>query len=127
MAQDQSSEFNDDGRYFPRWEVANKVTYKHEKGVNFHECVSRDISNTGLCLRTYEKIPSNEKISMTIELADGITVQMHGRAVWEKDDGKDFLIGVRFEEMSDKIQDMIFNCAFESQPQVFQQKWFQGV
>ncbi len=126
MAQNDSSEFNDDGRYFPRWEVANKVTYKHEKGVNFHECVSHDINNTGVCLRTYEKIPTNEKVSMTIELADGVTVQAHGRAVWERNNGKDFLIGVRFEDISDKVQDLIFNCAFEAHPQQFRDKWFQG-
>jgi len=127
MAQNQNNDFKDDGRYFPRWEVANKVTYKHERGANFHQCVSRDISNTGVCLRTYEKIPANEKLSMTIELADGITVQANGRALWEKEEGRDFLVGVRFEDISDKVQDMIFNCAFESQPQQFQQKWFQGV
>lgn len=118
---------HDDSRYFPRWEVANKVTYKHENGVNFHECISRDISNTGLCMRTYERIKPNQKLSMTIELADGVSIQVGGRSLWQKDGDKDFLVGVRFEEISERIQDMIFNCAFESHPQQFQQKWFDGV
>lgn len=121
------NDHQDDGRYFPRWEVANKVTYKHENGVNLHECLSHDISNTGLCMRTYERIKPNERLAMTIELADGVSVQVSGRSLWQKDGDKDFLVGIRFEEISEKVQDMIFNCAFESQPQQFQQKWFEGV
>ena len=116
-----------DGRYFPRWEVANKITYKKEHGINFHECVSRDISNTGVCLRTYEKIVPDEKISMTIQLEDGLSVQTQGRTVWGRNEGKDFLIGVRFEDISQKAQDMIFNCAFESSPLRFKKQWFDGV
>ncbi|MDP8265099.1 MAG: PilZ domain-containing protein [Candidatus Aceula lacicola] len=122
-----SRQQSDDGRYFPRWEVANKITYKHERGVNFHECVSRDISNTGVCLRTYEKIQPQEKLLMTIELSDGASIQVQGRALWEKHDAKDFLVGLRFEDISEKIQEMIFNCAFECQKGQFQEKWYEGV
>lgn len=121
------SESTNDGRYFPRWESANKITYKKERGVNFHECVSRDISNTGVCLRTYEKIVPNEKLLMTIQLEDGLSVQAQGRTVWEKNEGGDFLVGVRFEDISQKAQDMIFNCAFETSPQKFKKQWFSGV
>ncbi len=120
-------ESSNDGRYFPRWEVANKVTYKKEKGVSFHECVSHDISNTGVCLRTYEKITPREKLSMTIQLEDGLSVQAQGCVVWEKPQDRDFLVGVRFEDISQKAQDMIFNCAFEATPQKFSKKWFDGV
>ena len=63
---------------------------------------------------------------MTIELADGVAIQTHGRALWERNDGKDFLVGVRFEGISDRAQELIFNCAFEAHPQQFQRKWFQG-
>ncbi|MDD3374952.1 MAG: PilZ domain-containing protein [Candidatus Omnitrophica bacterium] len=118
---------DDDNRYFPRWEVSNKVTYKHESGINFHEGVSRDISNTGVCLRTYEKIQPQEKLFMTIELSDGISIQAQGRALWEKVGEKDFLVGVRFEDISEKVQEMIFNCAFECQKGQFQEKWYEGV
>ena len=121
------NDHSDDYRYFPRWEVANKITYKHENGVNFHECLSHDISNTGLCMRTYERIKPNERLAMTIELTDGVSVQVNGRSLWQKDGDRDFLVGIRFEEISEKVQDMIFNCAFESHPQQFQQKWFEGV
>lgn len=120
-------QINGDHRYFPRWEVANKITYKHESGVNFHDCVSRDISNTGICLRTYEKIQPKQKILMTVELSDGISIQVQGRAMWEQINGKDFLVGVRFEDISEKVQEMIFNCAFESQKGQFQEKWYEGV
>jgi hypothetical protein len=89
--------------------------------------MSHDISNTGVCLRTYEKIVPNEKLSMTIQLEDGLSVQAQGRTVWGKNEGKDFLIGVRFEDISQKAQDMIFNCAFESSPQRFKKQWFNGV
>jgi hypothetical protein len=123
----ENNEFQNDGRYFPRWEVANKVTYRKEHGVSDHDCVSRDISNTGVCLRTYEKIIPNEKLSMTIQLDGGVSVQAQGRTVWEKDNGNDFLVGVRFEELSQKVQDMIFNFAFEGSPSRFQEKWFEGV
>ncbi len=116
----------DDYRYFPRWEVANKITYKHENGVNFHECVSRDISNTGICLRTYEKVQPEQKLLMTIELSDGVTIQVQGRAIWGKIDERDFLVGVHFEDISEKVQEMIFNCAFESRKDQFQQKWYEG-
>lgn len=116
-----------DHRYFPRWEVANKITYKHQNGVNFHECVSRDISNTGVCMRSYEKIGDAEKLFLTIELADGVSIQAQGRVTWGKFDGNDFLVGVRFEDISEKIQDMIFNCAFECEGKRFQKKWFEGV
>ncbi len=116
-----------DQRYFPRWEVANKVVYKRENGVNFHECVSRDISNTGLCLRSYEKIDERKKLLLTIELIDGVTIQVQGRVVWAKQDGRDFIVGVHFEDVSEKVQDMIFNCAFEAQTTQFRKKWFEGV
>ena len=123
----QISGTQSDHRYFPRWEVANKITYKHQNGVNFHECVSRDISNTGVCMRSYEKIEDSEKLSLTIELTDGVSIQTQGRVTWGGFEGRDFLVGVRFEEISEKVQDMIFNCAFEREGKRFQKKWFDGV
>ena len=86
----------------------------------------RSISNTGICLRTYEKVQPNQKLLMTIELVDGVSIQVQGRAIWEKIEEKDFLVGVHFEGISEKVQEMIFNCAFESQKDQFQQKWYEG-
>jgi len=125
--QNQITGTQSDHRYFPRWEVANKITYKHQKGVNFHECVSRDISNTGVCMRSYEKIKDAEKLFLTIELTDEASIQVQGRVTWGRSDGKDFLVGVHFEGISEKVQDMIFNCAFESEGKRFQKKWFDGI
>lgn len=127
MNNSRLNRLEDDQRYFPRWEVANKVIYKRDKAVHFHECLSRDISNTGLCLQTYEKLEENQKVFLTVELADGVTIQVHGVVVWKKSDGCHFLVGLQFEDISEKNQDMIFNCAFECERQHFNKKWFEGI
>ena len=69
----------------------------------------------------------SQKVFLTIELADGVSIQVRGRVAWEKPEGNDFLVGIRFEEISQKVQDMIFNCAFECEKEQFQARWFDGV
>ncbi len=118
---------NDERRYFPRWEVNNRICYRLEPESFSHECRSRDLNCCGACLLTKQSLPPDQKLKMTVYLAEDVCVHVEGKVLWSKPQkNEQYLIGVNFLETSKKIQDLILNHAFEINKNDLVRHWFQG-
>jgi len=116
---------NDERRYLPRWEVDNRIIYRKNNEDTAHECRSKDIHAMGACLRSDYDIPPYQELDLTIYLADDIEpIHVRGRTLWRVARDKENLIGIRFERISDKISDLIFNYAFEYKKEELMKRWF---
>lgn len=112
-------------RYFPRWIVENKVLYRlHD---NFYcEGTTKDLSCDGACLLCTENLNAPSKLTLVVYLDDVTAVEVTGHVVWNNFSGQRSLVGVRFENISTKVQDMILQHAFECNKELLTKHWFKG-
>lgn len=116
-----------DQRYLPRWEVKNRVVYRLNDEARPHEGQSKDLSCTGACIRTKDKLSPNQKVKLTIYLSDETAVQVEGQIVWNKpSQDHESLVGVMFVNTTQKTQDLILKHAFEIKKDELVKHWFSG-
>ena len=116
-----------DRRYFPRWEVDNKIIYKMEDKPESYECHSRDINSSGACIRTSENLPLQQRLDLTIHLAKNIDpVEVRGLVVWKAPREGENWFGIKFDRVNDKTNDLIFKYAFEYKRQEVMKNWFKN-
>ena len=116
-----------DLRYFPRWEVSNRVVLQRENDALTHECLSKDINSSGACVRTNENVLPNTKLNLTIYLAENIEpIEVYGRVLWQKMFDGESQLGIKFERISDKASNLIFQYAFEYKKEDLIKQWFRG-
>lgn len=117
----------DERRYLPRWEVSNKILYQREDELVAHECLSKDINATGACIRTTSEIKPNQKLNLTVYLADDIEpVRVHGKVVWYLNRNAETWAGIQFDAVNDKTGELIYNYAFEYKKDQLMKNWFKG-
>lgn len=114
-------------RYLPRWQVDNKISYKLEEQPQPYECHSRDINSSGVCIRTTQNIPLQQKLDLTVYLAKDIDpVEVRGSVVWKAQRESENWFGVKFDRVSEKTNDLIFKYAFEHKREEVMKNWFKG-
>jgi hypothetical protein len=118
---------NSDKRYFPRWEVTNRVTFRLDGQEDIRlEAKTKDLSCAGACILTQQKIPEDQKLKLVIELADGSHIRVNGRSVWSRFWEKNYEIGISFLDSSDKMRELILENAYELNQNEIYQHWFKG-
>jgi len=128
MNSGNTAQSGSDNRYFPRWAVNNRVTYKattpHSQ---YHQAQTKDLSCSGACILSSHKLSENQKLKLTIELGGGTNIQVVGTIAWIKP-AVDNLhqVGVNFYEISDQAQAQILEHAFEVDPNQLRNHWFKG-
>ncbi|MBI5416181.1 MAG: PilZ domain-containing protein [Candidatus Omnitrophica bacterium] len=115
-----------DKRYFPRWEVPNRVIYKLRDDPTPRHGHTRDLSCAGSCLFLTEHLPLREKLSLSIHLSPKTSVDVHGTVVWQDISSTPYLTGVAFYETDDKAQDLILRHAFELNHDQVLAHWYKG-
>ncbi|OGX25118.1 MAG: hypothetical protein A3D10_09390 [Omnitrophica WOR_2 bacterium RIFCSPHIGHO2_02_FULL_48_11] len=115
-----------DRRYFPRWEVQNRVLYRLENAELTKECQSRDINCSGACLCSEQNLLVNQRLKLTLFLADNVSVHVDGKVLWTQTNHNDYLIGVNFVDTHEEIQGMILQYAFELKKSDLVKHWFKG-
>ncbi len=115
-----------DKRYIPRWSVQNKILYRKEKNSTYQEAYSKDINSSGACFSCPEEIKPSAKLTLVLYLADAVAVEVTGRVLWNKDAQPHNLVGVRFENTSEQVQEMILQYAFECKKEALTRHWFEG-
>lgn len=120
-------------RYFPRWIVENKVLYRLPHQTSYREATTKDLSGDGACLLCQEDLKAAQenlkaplKLTLVVYLADDIAVEVTGYVMWNEFSGQRALLGVRFENTSTKVQDMILQYAFECNKELLTKNWFKG-
>lgn len=121
-----SPDGNDDKRYFPRWQVSNRVFYQLEKSGRSYECRSRDLNCAGACLLTDQGIAANQKVKLTIDLSDAVSVDVEGRTLWCRPVAGRNLTGIIFTNVKPEVQDSILDYAFEVKKEDVVKHWFKG-
>ena len=117
---------NNDMRYFPRWEVNNRVYYHLEGEKELHEGQTKDISCAGACITTIKEITPHQKIKVTIELASGVKINLKAHVLWVRYENNQPSMGVTFYDTPDEVQNLILQHAFELDRDKFVQQLYKG-
>jgi len=115
-----------DKRYFPRWDVENRVLYKLQDEAEHREGKTSDISCAGACISIKERFFPQEKVSLVIYLSTVEFVEITGDVVWHKNYGLKSQIGVDFKDMDEKTQETLLSYAFEVNKADVVKHWFNG-
>ncbi len=114
-----------DQRYFPRWDVSNKILYRKENDTVLKGCISRNINCTGACLVTQDEMTPSESLQLTIQLAEDMEpIHVQGRVRWVVKSHAENWVGVQFDEVTDKTTGLIFNYAFEYKKDEILNRWY---
>lgn len=116
-----------DNRYFPRWEVANRVLYRIGKSP-FKEAQTQDLSCAGACISMDDVPIPNQEVNLKIYL-DGSkeAVEVKGTIVWMNTaPGEQYQAGVIFSNVSKQAQEKILDHAFTIKKQDLVDHWFKG-
>lgn len=113
-------------RYFPRWEVNNRVLYRTDGDKELYEGKTKDISCAGARIVGGTQGSPHQKIKMSVQLSEGTTIRLTARILWVKCDVEKPEMGVIFCDISDDIQDSILQHAFEIDKDKVVKQWFKG-
>ena len=121
-----SSSTENDMRYFPRWEVNNRVSYHLEGEKELYTGEIRDMSCAGACMLSNKGVAQHQKVKMTIEIADDVKVQLNGHILWVKAQNNEAQLGITFYDTPDEVQNLILQHAFELDRKKFVKQWYKG-
>lgn len=125
---EQNQNPHSDQRYFPRWNVNNRVLYRYETSPEhqLRHGHTKDLSCTGACLYLKEFLPPQQKIMLNIHLSPKTTLDLRATVVWQKAEDMAYLTGVAFHETSDEAQGQILEHAFEFDRSKVLEHWYKG-
>ena len=115
-----------DKRYFPRWEVQNRVLYQPFKSSDPKEAITRDLSCAGACICMEDSIGLDQKIKLTVYLSEETKVDLLGKVVWIKLQGDKNFVGVNFFNTEQEAQDLILEYAFSLDRSKLINHWYKG-
>ena len=127
-ASEQKSNPPSDQRYFPRWNVNNRVVYRAETTPDhqFRHGHTKDLSGAGACLYLKDFLPVHQKITLNIHLSPKSTLDLRATVVWQKAEDLAYLTGVAFHETPDDAQQQILEHAFEFDHAKVLEHWYKG-
>ena len=115
-----------DHRYFPRWEVNNRVLFQMEDDLETLEGYTKDISCTGAQICVPQDLSLDQKLKLVIFLSKEDYVSVNGKIVWMKPMNGNNHLGIQFYNTSTKIQDTILKHAFEVNKNDLRSHFFKG-
>ena len=115
-----------DKRYFPRWQVENRILFKPEENHDFDECSTRDISCSGASFYTKESCKIGQVLDLVIFFNNYKTLDVKGTVVWRKSLSEDYIIGITFKNLTRREQALILKYAFEIRKKEVSDHWFKG-
>jgi c-di-GMP-binding flagellar brake protein YcgR len=115
-----------DMRYFPRWEVNNRVSYYLEGENTPHQGRTKDISCAGACIAGIHEILPHQKIKVTVELANHVKIDLKAHVLWVKTEDNKPVMGITFYDTPDTTQDLILKHAFELNRERFVRQLYKG-
>ena len=115
-----------DKRYFPRWEIQNRVSYRRLTNHKTHTGYTQDLSCTGACLLINEVICPQEELFLTVYLSRDKKVELQGRIIWTTPIDKKTKLGIHFFNTPPQVADIILEHAFRLNPTRYRQHLFEG-
>ena len=121
-----SSSSSSDLRYFPRWQVHNRVVYRLQGESILHEGRSHDLSCAGVSMVGHFPLLKEQKLKLRIYLFEDKSIEVDGQPIWVREIDEGFLAGIAFCNISTKIQNEILQYAFEIKKTDVVKHWFEG-
>ena len=115
-----------DKRYFPRWEVKNRVLFQKENDLEVQEGYTKDLSCAGTCLYTDQQLALHQKLKLVVYLSEEISLSLQGIIVWIKTEASVYKIGVIFYNTPLEAHDTMLQFAFSLNKEKFLNHIFQG-
>ena len=115
-------------RYFPRWNVNNRVIYRSKTAPDhqFRHGHTKNISCAGACLYLKDFLSLQQKIMLNIHLSPSANIDLPATVVWQKAEDMSYLTGVAFHDTSDETQQQILEHAFEFDRSKLLDHWYKG-
>jgi len=101
-----------DKRYFPRWEVNKRVEYNEEGWIAFRS-YTKDLSLAGSSVLVFGNPPARHRVQLRIHLVEKENFEAQGRIAWVRLEPTHALLGIVFENLRRKAQELITRYAFE--------------
>ena len=124
---------NTDKRYLPRWQSLSPVKYVLNDNAKYFAGRTQNLNSSGACIETAFSLEKStrplipqQKLELIIYLSDMHIVRMTGRVVWASDEDGKIKAGIRFDEVDEETQQMIFEHAFEYNKKDIVKNWFKG-
>lgn len=121
-----SAGFREDKRYFPRWQVKNRIVYHFEGQIQLHNAQSCDLSCAGVSLVSQFPLVPGQKLKLRIYLFEDKSVEVKGHPVWVRETEEGYLSGVHFTDSTTEVQNKILEYAFEIKKEDVVNHWFEG-
>lgn len=121
-----SQDNESDKRYFPRWSVVNRVLYQKQGHQEALTGNTKDLSCSGACIVINEELPLNEKLKLIIYLSGDSCIKVDGKITWITVNNGQKHIGITFNEMSQKDQEVLLEHAYEINRDKWTNHWFKG-
>ena len=113
-------------RYFPRWEVTDRVVYNVDGDREPREGTTKDISCAGVCIIGDRHLTPHQKIQLTVHLSESAWIKLNGHVQWVRNNNDMLHMGITFYETPDHAQDLILQHAFEIDREKVVKQWFKG-
>ncbi|MGE0268083.1 MAG: PilZ domain-containing protein [Candidatus Omnitrophota bacterium] len=103
-----------DRRYMPRWEITSRAFYRD----NIHHLLvrtqMRDLTPAGVCLYADKSIEVNQRLEVKMFLSPEKSFQAWGSVMWKKSCNGQTLAGVVFDELENRLKNLILENGFVS-------------
>lgn len=101
-----------DKRYFPRWEVNKRVEYIEAAGI--FRAYTKDLSLDGASVFIFGEPPARQRVRLKVHLTEENNFEAQCRVAWSKLEPTHIQLGMIFENLSEKAQELILLYAFET-------------
>ena len=129
MAQLNYSKLNDSAserRYLPRWEVNNRIQYQLGPYADQLEGATKDLNSSGASVVVGRDPLVYKRIRMTVYLDKNVSFDVDGNIMWTKKENDQYVLGVRFQNLTPEAQDLILEHAFRIDKKKFLKHLFKG-
>ena len=123
---EQNQNAASDHRYFPRWDVRNRVLYKSESDPHPRYGHTKDLSCAGACVYLEERLSPHQRVTLNIHLSPKTVVGLQGTVIWQDVATSPYLTGISFYETSDDAQEVILEHAFGLNRKKILEHWYKG-
>ncbi|MCA9392737.1 MAG: PilZ domain-containing protein [Candidatus Omnitrophica bacterium] len=111
-------------RLHPRWDIENRVFFRRESNPDEHLAYTKDLSCTGTCILTKEKVRLGQILKISIYLSEAETITLSAKVMWMRKADDLFCVGIHFVDITQDEQTFILQHAYELNHDTVVNHWF---
>ncbi|MGE0267247.1 MAG: PilZ domain-containing protein [Candidatus Omnitrophota bacterium] len=111
-------------RLHPRWDIENRIFFRRESNTAEHLGYTKDLSCSGTCFLSKEKVRCGQKLKLSIYLSEAETITLQAKVMWVQRADDVYCIGTHFSDISQDEQSFILEHAYELNHDTVVNHWF---